>query len=279
MAVRAPADKRFRRAQLRPARRRRSWRPVWSRIVRSSLVLMLVLYAGYRATDLILNASALAIDRFEIRGNERLSTGEVLALVAGLQGENILTADLEAWRRRLMRSPWVKDAALRKVVPSTIVVVVSERMPVALGRVSGRLYLVDGRGTFIDEYGPQHTEFDLPIIDGLASAESDGRPTIDSRRAQLAVRLIEDVSRIPRLARRISQIDVRAPYDAVIILDGDPALLHVGTDQFLDRLQSYVEMASALRARVPEIDYVDLRFGERVYVRPAGADHRASDRP
>ena len=240
---------------------------------------MLVLYAGYRATDLILNASALAIDRFEIRGNERLSTGEVLALVAGLQGENILTADLEAWRRRLMRSPWVKDAALRKVVPSTIVVVVSERMPVALGRVSGRLYLVDGRGTFIDEYGPQHTEFDLPIIDGLASAESDGRPTIDSRRAQLAVRLIEDVSRIPRLARRISQIDVRAPYDAVIILDGDPALLHVGTDQFLDRLQSYVEMASALRARVPEIDYVDLRFGERVYVRPAGADHRASDRP
>jgi hypothetical protein len=30
-----------------------------------------------------------------------------------------------------------------------------------------------------------------------------------------------------------------------------------------------VELAPALKQRVPEIDYVDLRFDERVYVRPA----------
>ena len=39
--------------------------------------------------------------------------------------------------------------------------------------------------------------------------------------------------------------------------------------KFLERLQSYVDLAPALRERVSEIDYVDLRFGERVYVRPA----------
>ena len=33
-------------------------------------------------------------------------------------------------------------------------------------------------------------------------------------------------------------------------------------------MQSYVDLAPALRDRVPEIDYVDLRFDERVYVRP-----------
>ena len=40
-------------------------------------------------------------------------------------------------------------------------------------------------------------------------------------------------------------------------------------EKFLERLQSYLELAPALRERVPEIDYVDLRFGTRVYVRPA----------
>ena len=232
---------------------------------------MLLVYAGYRATDLVLNAPALAIDRLEIRGHERLSTGEVVALVGGLRGHNILTADLEAWRLRLIASPWVKDAALRKVVPSTVEIVVSERTPIGLGRVEERLYLVDERGTLIDEHGPQYAEFDLPIVDGLADSVDNGRPTVDARRARLAVRVIEDVGESPRLARRISQIDVSDPYDAVVILDGDPALIHLGDAQFLERLQSYIDMRSALRARVPEIDYVDLRFGERVYVRPAGA--------
>jgi hypothetical protein len=34
-------------------------------------------------------------------------------------------------------------------------------------------------------------------------------------------------------------------------------------------VQSYVDLAPALRKSVPEIDYVDLRFDERLYVRPA----------
>jgi cell division septal protein FtsQ len=54
----------------------------------------------------------------------------------------------------------------------------------------------------------------------------------------------------------------------VLLLDGDTALLHLGDDEFLERLQSYVDLAPALRERVPDIDYVDLRFDSRVYVRP-----------
>ncbi|MGE5812975.1 MAG: cell division protein FtsQ/DivIB, partial [Acidobacteriota bacterium] len=76
------------------------------------------------------------------------------------------------------------------------------------------------------------------------------------------------------LARRVSQIDVRDANDAVVILDGDTALLHLGDSHFAERLQSYLELAPALHERVPDIDYVDLRFDERVYVRPAKARAR-----
>jgi cell division septal protein FtsQ len=71
------------------------------------------------------------------------------------------------------------------------------------------------------------------------------------------------------VARRVSQIDVSDVRDAVVILDGETALLHLGDTQFAERLQSYLDLAPALHARVPNIDYVDLRFDERVYVRPA----------
>ena len=69
-------------------------------------------------------------------------------------------------------------------------------------------------------------------------------------------------------------------HDAVVLLEGDAALLHLGDERFLERVQSYLDLAPALRERVPDIDYVDLRFDSRVYVRPAATSGRgATGRP
>jgi cell division septal protein FtsQ len=86
--------------------------------------------------------------------------------------------------------------------------------------------------------------------------------------------VIDAVAGHPTLAARVSQIDVSDAHDAVVLLDGDPALLHLGEEKFAERLEYYAEIAPALRRRVQEMDYVDLRFGERVYVRPAGTTGR-----
>jgi cell division septal protein FtsQ len=91
---------------------------------------------------------------------------------------------------------------------------------------------------------------------------------VDEARVALAVRLSAALQGRPDLAARVSQIDVTDVRDAVIILKGDTALIRIGDDQFAERLQSYLDLAAALREKVPRIDYVDLRFGERVYVRP-----------
>ena len=72
----------------------------------------------------------------------------------------------------------------------------------------------------------------------------------------------------PSIARRLSQVDVTDLHNAAVILSGDPAVIHLGEDQFLARLQSYLELAPTLRERVADIDYVDLRFDDRIYVRP-----------
>ena len=270
MSVRAPAEKNFRRARVKPGRRRGLRGAVVWRHLRRVIVLLVVGYAAYRAFDLVLTASPLQVGRFVVRGNARLSNGEVQALLDELRGENILLADLEASRSRLLESPWVADVGLRRVLPGTIEVFVSERRPAGLCRLGDDLFLVDREGVIIDRFGPQYAEFDLPIIDGLVRSPEGARPTIDPARAELAARVIESLATRRELARRISQIDVRDVRDAVVLLDGDSALLHLGDDRFLERLQAYLDLAPALRERVPEIDYVDLRFEERLYVRPAG---------
>jgi cell division septal protein FtsQ len=57
-------------------------------------------------------------------------------------------------------------------------------------------------------------------------------------------------------------------------LRNDPALLHLGEERFLERLRGYVDLAEALHERVPDMDYVDLRFEDRIYVRPASTKTR-----
>lgn len=269
MKVKAPAEKNFRRARVKPTKRKggRGWLS-WH-AARAVVCGALVIYASYRAFDLVVSAATLHVRHIVVRGNVRLSAGEVQALVDGLRGTSILTADLPAYRRRLRESPWVSDVALRRVLPATIEVFVSERQPIGLSRLGNQLYLVDRQGTVIDEFGPQYAEFDLPIIDGLVRAPNAGQPAIDERRAELAARVIDAVSQEQDLAQRLSQIDVSDPHDAVVLIEGDAAQLHLGEERFRERLRSYVDLSSALRERVPDIDYVDLRFDERVYVRPA----------
>jgi cell division protein FtsQ len=193
----------------------------------------------------------------------------VLAILEGLRGEHILATNLDTWRQRLLGSPWVEYASLRRLLPSTVEVVIRERRPLALARLGGNLYLIDDDGLVIDEYGPNYAQLDLPIVDGLTSGPPRDGPTIDPIRAYLAARVIAALGPRPDLLQRVSQLDVSNPHDAVVLLDQDPAFVHIGEDEFLERLQAYLDLSDALRARVPEIEYADLRFADRVYVRPA----------
>lgn len=276
-AIAAPADKRFRRAHVKPGRRRSgAVRYAWmaGRIV---LIFAVLAYGGWRGATLVLGASSFEVSRITVRGNERLATGELLALVSDLRRQHILAVSLDEWRERLLSSPWVEEVHLRRVLPSTIEIEVRERQPIGIGRVADGLYLVDAHGVLVDEYGPNYAELDLPIIDGLASSPRTGRPLVDERRVELAARLIAALETRPDLAAKVSQIDVSDGYDAVVLLEGDTAILRLGESDFIERLQSYIDLAPALRERVADIDYVDLRFGERLYVRPvAGRNGRPS---
>ena len=270
MAVRAPADKRFRRAHVHPARRR-SWPPSWRTVTTASVVVALVAFGVYRTADLVSAAEALTVSRVEVKGTSRMSPGEVLALLDGLRGTSMVTANLESWRQRLLASPWVADAAIRRVFPGTVSVVIEEREPLGIGRIGGSLYLIDQRGAIIDEFGPNYADFDLPIIDGLAAAPGESGGLVDEGRAALAGRVLAELQRRPDLAKQISQIDVADVRDAVVILKDDTTLLRVGDERFVERVQSYLDLAGRLKEQVPRIDYVDLRFDDRVYVRPQGS--------
>ena len=269
MPVAAPADKRFRRSHVHPGKKRR-WIPSWRTVAVGLAVSVVVIYALARAAGLAISADALTVSTIALTGTHRMAPGEALALLDGLRGSSMVTAGLEPWRQKLLAAPWVADVAMRKIFPGTVAVVITEREPLGIGRIRNSLFLIDREGSIIDEFGPKYADFDLPIIDGLSAGSGAGDGADDAARAALAGRVLEDFQRRPDLARLVSQVDVSNVRDAVVILKDDAALIHTGDDHFVERVQSYLDLAPRLREEVPLIDSVDLRFGERVFVKPQG---------
>ncbi|PYR33186.1 MAG: hypothetical protein DMF90_21725, partial [Acidobacteria bacterium] len=257
-AVALPADRRFRRALVKPAGKRERWRRRVARALKVGLLALLAAVTVSRGRDWVAEVRALQISRVVVRGNHYLSSADVLDTLKGLRGASIVTADLDVWRHRVLESPWVADAVFRRTLPSTVEVTLTEREPIAVGRLGTTLYLIDGRGMVIDLFGPQHGDLDLPIVDGLGTTLSAAAP--DEVRAGLAARLLLAFRTKPDLARRVSQVNVTNPHNAGVILNGDRAMLYVGEDRFLPRVEAYLGLASALREQVSDIDYVDLRF-------------------
>jgi cell division septal protein FtsQ len=264
MPVPAPADRRFRRKQVSP--RRRALRTPWRGAAIAGAIVASVAVAAYGTAVAIARSGWMAVTTISVTGNARISTGEVHALLDGLAGSNLLFVDVGEWRRKLMASPWVADVSMRRVFPGTIAVSLTEHNAIAIGRIDGVLHLINEGGDPIDQYGPQYAALDLPIVDGLTSRSGDGF-LLDGKRAALAARLFAEL-RDQTLAARISQVDVTDPESVAVVLDGDTAILRLGDERFAERLQSYLDIAPRLRERVPEIDYVDLRYGPRVVVKP-----------
>jgi cell division septal protein FtsQ len=274
--VAAPADRRFKRPDVRPTRspaRRRRLGQLALRAAKIMLAGMLVLGAGAWVTHKILGSRLLAVSHLVVRGNTRISTDEVQALLDGMTGQNILRVDFADFRKRLMDSPWVADATLWRVLPSTVGVEIVERTPMAIARLNQQLYLVDDKGIIIDKYGPQYRTFDLPLVDGLVRPPSGGADTtVNSAGTEVTARFIEALRSEADLRSRVSQIDVSDPRDVVALLSDGPTLIHLGDAKFVERLHTYLELAPTLAQQFTDVDSVDLRFDEKDRPLDAGPD-------
>lgn len=270
-------DRRFRRAQARPVarKRRERWRRAWA-VARIAAIAAVLVLAGAYIWRTVPDASFLRVEHIVVRGTAHVSSGEALAILEEMRGRPMLRTNLEEWRSRLQSSAWVKQARLHRVLPSTIEVDIVERVPVAVGRDGDRLFLVDSSGTVIDEFGPRYADFDLPLVDGLIEA-GDGAE--HDRRAALGGRVLAAFAAEPEVLHQVSQIDVRDARNAVVLLKNDETRLHLGDREFVERVKAYLELQPAFRADAAVLDYVDLRFDSRVFVRPAPGAVRTRSGP
>lgn len=214
------------------------------------------LWAGYSK---VMASEKLKVARVDVRGEHFLSEGEVRELLGPAVGENILGLDIESLKGRLLSSPWVASATVKRALPDTVAVEVFERVPLALAEVD-RLYLMDAQGSLIDIYGPRTAGFDLPIVRGLSGIDGDARRD----RAQRAGVLLADLA---ELAAEISEVRVEESGDLRVVLRGAGEVLLLGAPPYRGRFVTFLGLRHEFADKCPDAEYFDLRFRDRIYAK------------
>ena len=113
-----------------------------------------------------LSGSHFSLRRFEISGNSRARTEEILSALSEWNGRNLVALSLAPLASRVAAHPWIERVTLSNRFPDGLSVRVNERRPVALYREDERFWLVSAEGNLIAPYDPRRDRTPYVILTG-----------------------------------------------------------------------------------------------------------------
>jgi cell division protein FtsQ len=185
----------------------------------------------------------------EIVGARYLQASDVVARLA-VDTTASVWDDLERLEARVRSHPQVAGVEIGRRLPGTLVVRVTENLPVALVPSRGGFQAVDARGRPLP-IDPSRSNVDLPIV---------------ARRDTALLRLMADVRRVsPALYARVSEVRRAGQGEIVVRLVSVP--VRAAVQVTAERLAEIIPVEEDLARRGAAVAELDLRFRDQVIAR------------
>lgn len=172
-------------------------------------------------------------------------------------GLNLFQIDIARVQNDLGGLGWVRRIDIEKKLPDTLRIKITERVPVALLRVRDRLRYVDREGMAFAELSPAVGDDDLPVISDAAGPEL----------ARTVALLLELRSRDRELYSRVSEVWPIPPHGFALYDRFLSAVVYANREDIVAKWRNLYAVLEA--EDNPKIEYADLRFADRVVIKPA----------
>lgn len=245
----------------------------WAGILAANLALGAVLVvSGASVARHFATSDELAVREIVVFGTARTTPDAVRAELQPYLGRNLVELALDEVAKTATRDPWVKEASVKRILPGTLHVAVTERTPGALALVSGLVYVVDDGGFMMGPAGPD-LPYDLPLLVGLDGRQGKDREAALARGVAFLMRLHHA---FPAWTRGISEVDLsRSDRVVVTRLEGGPQIL-LDPDRIDRNVGAYLALQPTIARKIGDVSRVDLRWSQRISLLPA-ADRSATE--
>ena len=211
--------------------------------------------AGIILVLLLLTSPLLSVRKVEVEGVVYANPELVASIVDSIDGEPILTVDLDAAEEKLLMIPWVRQARVSMHLPSRVTIEVVERAPIAFFRsVDGFNRVIDRDGRVLDVIEGDPVDF-TPII-GTGPNLSAGQNT-----EQPFLGAAELINALPsELRSRLLTVTVSPEGEVSLALTNDVEVLFGRPDDFQAKLVGVVNEIKRQGSRRYAI--IDVSSGE-----------------
>lgn len=230
-------------------------------LLRNAGVLALLAGAGVWAWRHTHSGEKFAVRTIEIDGAKHTPRAALDLATRRYVGLNLFQIDIARVQRDLSGLGWVRRIDIEKKVPDTLRIKITERKPVALARAGERLMYVDEEGAAFAELSPAAGDDDLPLIAGAHGPEL-------RRSVELLTALRQ---RDRELYSRVSEVWPIPPRGFALYDRELGAVVYANANDVAAKWRDLYALLYA--ENNPKIEYADLRFADRVIVKPLEASH------
>lgn len=128
--------------------------------------------------NFLLSTDLLRLEKIEVKGCERLTEKDVIAVAGIGPAQNLLALRTDAIAARIKNNPWVKDINITRNFPHAVAVSITEKKPVALAQRMSELYFIDAEGSVIKKLD-NGEDTDLPVLTGFSENAGLVRKSIE----------------------------------------------------------------------------------------------------
>jgi cell division septal protein FtsQ len=180
--------------------------------------------------------------------------------------------DIRRIKARIESDPWVKEAHLRKVFPSSVKIEITPRIPAAFIRTDSDYLIAEDGVELVKSGREEHPGLPFFIDRGLFK--------IDRReKIELAWECLRNLSAADRAD--VDSLDLSEPLNVVLTFRSGPTRLILGDDLFAQKIAFFRGNRDGMTNAFGPPDYANLRIQGRIYFRPAGpkTENAASPEP
>lgn len=236
----------------------------------SVTIILAGLAALYGIYMLVFLSSYFGISDIVVKGHwEHLDAAGLVEVAEVKQGDNLFLMNVKEVHHRLTNEPWVREAAVRRHLPHTLLITVEEYEPVAILVKADGMHYVDEDGVVFKALEPRDSK-DYPFITGVAGYVETFRIRDEGEKhfVQQAFNIMDAVNEL-KLGKKLGIAEIH--FDPIrgfsVVTDRRPMEILLGSRNLDDRLARLDRMEGNIRKRGGQIRYILADEAGRVIVR------------
>lgn len=221
----------------------------WWRLALVAGAIALVAAAPWWGPRVLAEMSFFRLRRVQVVGARYVRADSIVALL-GVDTTRSIWDETDQLAERVRTHPQVSDVEISRRAPGTLVVTVTERIPVAFVPTARGLQPLDASGRTLS-IDPSRVNVDLPVL---------------ARRDTSVLRLLGELrERSPQIYERVSA--ARRAARGEIVLEMGPIKVRAMDDVSVERLADILPVEADLARRQARVAELDVRYRDQVIAR------------